>query len=152
MKWVTKAKAMYEKDIRPVTIMIRLYVVFIVAPPLWFITYQNANTTLWYVKMFLKRPHKIGAYGWKGRPWSYPWLNHREKMRDLWEAFTNEVILTGFSITGMATPQGIHKEQKKRLTKVLDSLFKIIQFFGAEGQNRTADTGIFRPSLWKLER
>jgi len=24
-------------------------------------------------------------------------------------------------------------------------------FYGAEGQNRTADTGIFRPTFWKSE-
>jgi hypothetical protein len=40
--------------------------------------------------------------------------------------------------------------KKKRLTKVLANPFKIIPFFGAEGQNRTADTGIFSPLLYRL--
>ena len=33
---------------------------------------------------------------------------------------------------------------------MLANPFKLIPFFGAEGQNRTADTGIFSPLLYRL--
>ncbi len=33
---------------------------------------------------------------------------------------------------------------------MLANPFKIIAFIGAEGQNRTADTGIFSPLLYRL--
>jgi hypothetical protein len=39
---------------------------------------------------------------------------------------------------------------KKRLTAMLANPFLKISFLGAEGQNRTADTGIFSPLLYRL--
>ena len=33
---------------------------------------------------------------------------------------------------------------------MLDNPFNILTFYGAEGQNRTADTGIFSPLLYRL--
>ena len=43
-----------------------------------------------------------------------------------------------------------HKPKEKGATSKLTNPFFSLRSYGAEGQNRTADTGIFSPLLYRL--